>query len=481
MLTQDEYRSLDATELAGLVRDGELTATEAIEACISEIERLDPVLNAVTIRNFERARSDAARVAGSEPLAGVPFLAKDINVDLAGFPTTHACRFFAGSTASEADSLLVQRWRSAGLVIAGRTNTSEFATDFTCEPELYGPSRNPWDVNRTPGGSSGGAAAAVASGMVPAAHASDSGGSIRVPAACCGVFGFKPTSGLVATGAGCGPLVGGLNCDHAITWTVRDSAAILDAIAGPEIGLPAIRTDLEGSFAAMLARPPGCLRIGFCPESPSGLKPDQETRVRLEDATQLLLELGHAVLPWNWPVCPDPAEGALLFWASELAASIERRAEELGREPGRAELGSLVRWSLEHARSARSTDVVHARAAIRQIQVAMSEAMEGFDILLTPVLTEPPLETGMATRWLAEDVEAWMKRSLQFAPYTEMFNVTGQPAMSVPLFHRPGRLPHGMQFVGRPGRDGQLLRLARQLEETAPWRERKPSMRFETS
>ena len=398
-----------------------------------------------------------------------------------GFRRHMPAASFRDPAASETDSLLVRRWRSAGLVIAGRTNTSEFATDFTCEPELYGPSRNPWDVNRTPGGSSGGAAAAVASGMVPAAHASDSGGSIRVPAACCGVFGFKPTSGLVATGADCGPLVGGLNCDHAITRTVRDSAAILDATAGPETGLPAVRTDLKGSFAALLARPPGRLRIGFCPESPRGLKPDQETRIRLEEATRLLLELGHAVVPWIWPVCPDPAEEALLFWSSELAAAIERRARELGREPGTAELGSLVRWSLEHARRARSTDVVRAREAIRRIQVAMAEAMEGFDVLLTPVLTEPPLESGMATRWLAGDVEEWMRRSLQFAPYTEMFNVTGQPAMSVPLFHGPGRLPIGMQFVGRLGRDGQLLRLARQLEETAPWQERRPPLRSETS
>ena len=474
MLTRDEYRSLDATALAGLIRDGKLAATEAIEACISEIERLDPALNAVVIRNFERAHTDAAGVAGGEPLAGVPFLAKDINVDLAGSPTTHACRFFAGSSVKETDSLLVRRWRRAGLVVAGRTNTSEFATDFTCEPELYGPARNPWDLNRTPGGSSGGAAAAVASGMVPAAHASDSGGSIRVPAACCGVFGFKPTSGLVATGASCGPLVGGMNCDHAITWTVRDSAAILDATAGPETGLSAILTDCEGSFSAMLERPPNGLRIGFCAESPSGLKPDQEIRTRLEEAMELLVALGHDLVPWSWPTCPDPAEAAVLFWASELAVVIERRADELGREPGGAELGPLVRWSLEHARCARSADVVRGRENIRRIQIAMADATEGFDALLTPLLTEPPLETGMATRWQREDVEEWMKRSLQFAPYTEMFNVTGQPAMSVPLFSGTGGLPVGMQFVGRLGRDGQLLRLARQLEVAAPWQERKP-------
>ena len=255
MLTREEYRSLDATAIAGLVRAGELTAAEALEACISEIERLDPALNAVVIRNYDRARRDAAVVAGTESLAGVPFLAMDINVDIVGFPTTHACRYFAGAPDRDADSLLVQRWRAAGLVIAGRTNTLEFATDFVCEPDLYGPTRNPWDLGRTPGGSSGGAAAAVASGMVPAAHASDSGGSIRAPAACGGVFGFKPTNGVVATGSVFDPLVGGLNCDHAITWTVRDSAAILDATAGPETGLPAISIECSGSFVSALQNP----------------------------------------------------------------------------------------------------------------------------------------------------------------------------------------------------------------------------------
>ena len=238
MLGREEYRARDAVGLAALVRSGEVTAREVLEAAVAEIERLDPALNAVVMRNYDKARDDAGAVDRDTPLAGVPFPAKDVNVDVAGFPTTWACRFFADAPAQTRDSLLVSRWRAAGMVVPARTNTPEFATEFVCEPELYGPTANPWDRTRTPGGSSGGAAAAVASGMVPMAHATDSGGSIRVPAGCCGVFGFKPSSGLVATGSEYGPLVGGLNCDHAVTWTVRDSAALLDATAGPEVGAP---------------------------------------------------------------------------------------------------------------------------------------------------------------------------------------------------------------------------------------------------
>ena len=226
-LRRDEYRARDALGLAGLVRSGDVTAREVLEAAIGEIERLDPALNAVVMRNYEKARDDADAVDRAAPLAGVPFPAKDVNVHVAGFPTTWACRFFADAPAQAADSLLVARWRAAGLVVPARTNTPEFATEFVCEPELYGPTANPWDRTRTPGGSSGGAAAAVASGMVPMAHATDSGGSIRVPAGCCGVFGFKPSSGLVAIGSEYGPLVGGLNCDprdHPVGARLRRAA-----------------------------------------------------------------------------------------------------------------------------------------------------------------------------------------------------------------------------------------------------------------
>ena len=474
MLGREEYRARDAVGLAGLVRAGEVTAREVLEAAVAEIERLDPALNAVVMRNYDKARDDADVVDRDAPLAGVAFPAKDVNVDVAGFPTTWACRFFAGAPAQTRDSLLVSRWRAAGMVVPVRTNTPEFATEFVCEPELYGPTANPWDRTRTPGGSSGGAAAAVASGMVPMAHASDSGGSIRVPAGCCGVFGFKPSSGLVATGSEYGPLVGGLNCDHAVTWTVRDSAALLDATAGPDVGAPIPYASPAGSFLAALDRPVDVLRIGVATASPSGRTPAGEIAAAVEATASLLADLGHSVRPWTWPVSDDACDAATVFWVSELAAAIADRARSIGRTPRDGELGPLVAWSVAVAGRLDSVRVMHARRTIRDWQVRMARAMTGVDVLLTPVTAEPPLATGLGAECMEQGLEAWNQRSWRFAPYTETFNVTGQPAMSVPLHQSADGLPVGMHFAGRVGEDARLLRLARQLEEASPWIGRRP-------
>ena len=474
MLSSEEYRSRDAIGLAELVRSGEVTAREVLEAAIGEIERLDPALDAVVMRNYEKARDDAETVDRLAPLAGVPFPAKDVNVHVAGFPTSYACRFFADAPTETIDSILVARWRAAGLVIPVRTNTPEFATDFGCEPELYGPTANPWDRTRTPGGSSGGAAAAVASGMVPMAHATDSGGSIRVPAACCGVFGFKPSSGLVATGAEFGPLVGGLNCDHAITWTVRDSVALLDATAGPELGTSTPFATPAESFVASLEQSVGALRIGVATASPSGRAPACEIADKVETTSRLLVDLGHAVRPWTWPVANDACDAASVFWAGELAATVADRAETLGRKPRDGELGPLVAWSVREAARLDSIQVSRARRVMREWQVRMARAMADVDVVLTPVTAEAPLKTGVLTTCMARGIEVWKERAWRFAPYTETFNVTGQPAMSVPMHQGTDGLPIGMHFAGKVGEDARLLRLARQLEEAAPWIGRRP-------
>ena len=474
MLSSEEYRARDAVGLAKLVREGEVTAREVLEAAIVEIERLDPALNAVVMRNYEKARAEADIAERTAPLAGVPFPAKDVNVHVAGFPTTYACRFFADAPVRIADSLLVSRWRAAGMVVPVRTNTPEFATEFVCEPELYGPTANPWDRTRTPGGSSGGAAAAVASGMVPMAHATDSGGSIRVPAGCCGVFGFKPSSGLVAIGSEYGPLVGGLNCDHAITWTVRDSAALLDATAGPEIGAPTPWARIAGTFVSALDQPVGALRIGVATDSPSGRAPAGEIADRVNATACLLDELGHSVRPWTWPISDDACDGASVFWVGELAAVVAERAEAIGRGPRGNELGPLVAWSVAQATRLDAIQFMHARRTIRDWQVRMAQATADIDVLLTPVTAEPPLKTGLLAACLDEGLEVWNQRAWRFAPYTEPFNVTGQPAMSVPLHQGTDGLPIGMHFVGRVGEDSRLLRLARQLEEAAPWSGRRP-------
>lgn len=474
MLSPQEYRRYDATGLAGLVQRGDVTPTELLDAARTEIERLNPVLNAVTEQNFDLARADCETLSREKlaamPFAGVPYLAKDINVDIAGFQTTHACRFFADVAPAQHDTLLARRWKAAGLIVLGRSNTPEFATEFTCEPDLFGPTLNPWDRTRTPGGSSGGAAAAVASCMVPMAHGSDSGGSIRVPAACCGLFGFKPSSGLIASGSHLGALVGGLNVDHVISRSVRDSAAMLAAMSGPE------------EFAYVphsmpISEPlPQSLKIGVVATAPDGTQPTGEIADRLAQARALLEDLGHHTIDWQWPQNIDAWDCAQNLWAAEMALLIEARADVLGRPPQEDELGVAVRWVLEDIRARSALDMARSRVQITAIQRQMARAMRPVDLLMLPVTAEPPLPSGMLSQLAREDIAAWAPRSVAFAPYTEVFNITGGPAMSVPLYEGDDGLPIGIQFAGTVGRDGLLLALAAALEEARPWAERRPEV-----
>jgi len=482
MLTPTEYRSLDAIALSELIRTKQINAKEALACSLREVDRLNPAVNAVVMRNDALANLDVETLTSSGPLAGVPFLAKDINVNIKGYKTTHACRFFAENPVSTKDSLLVERWRAAGLIITGRTNTPEFATNFGCEPEFYGPTMNPWNNKLTPGGSSGGAAAAVATGMVPMAHATDSGGSIRAPAACCGVFGFKPSSGLVATGSALGHLVGGLNADHVVTRSVRDSAAMLDAATGPELASPmafeslafkkATHSQIYGTYLKALDRPPKRLRIGITSQSPTGMQPDNEIRTAFTKTASMLESLGHEVVSWVWPGDSDPCDVASVFWMAELSATIDQQVEFLSREPKHGELGPLVHASWLKARSISSVDMVKARVKCRELQINMHRAASTIDVLMTPVLSEAPLPSGMLTELVNKDTEDWMRRAWQFAPYLEIFNVTGQPAMSVPLHESTDGLPIGMHFVASVGADAMLLQLAAELESHTKWCDR---------
>ena len=474
MLSPNEYRALDGVALAGLVREKEITASEVLECAIQEMDRLNPALNAIVMRNYDQARTDAKAMDISLPLAGVPFPAKDVNVHVKHFQTTYACRFFADAPVQDTDSLLVRRWREAGLIIPARTNTPEFATDFGCEPEMYGPVNNPWNLSLTPGGSSGGAAVAVASGMVPMAHGSDSGGSIRVPASCCGVFGFKPSSGLVATGSSLGHLVGGLNCDHAISRTVRDSAALLDVTAGPETAAPTVYSKPVQSFLSELDSPPRRLRIGVTELSPTGLTANTEFCTKLNETARVLEGLGHKIFSWSWPENADACDVASYFWVADIAMMIDQYADLIGRPPEEGELGPLVRWSLQKAHRTDSVDMVQAQEKLRDLQLAMTEATNGIDVLLTPVTTEPPLETGLLSNCVNKDIGVWLERAWRFAPYPEIFNITGQPAMSVPLHVSEDGLPIGMHFASSVGNDALLFKLAKQLEEAMPWINRRP-------
>ena len=469
MLSFEEYSKRDALELAGLVRAGEITAPELMDTALAAIGTRGAELNAVVIRDDALARTEAAAAPTDTPFAGVPFLPKDINVAVAGWPMTYASRYFADVPPADKDSVLAARWRKAGLVVAGRTNMPEFAAEFVCEPELYGPTRNPWNLGRTPGGSSGGAAAAVAAGLVPMAHASDSGGSIRVPAACCGIFGFKPTSGLVATGASIGPLVNGLNCDHVVTRTVRDSAALLDLTAGPEPGMSTAFAAPATQFLDAAGRPPRRLRIGLCPQAPCGHNATAEITDHLQEAGALLAEMGHDVEEWSWPTGCDPYEPASVLWTEEIAFFFDQRRTELGRPPSDDELGRIIHLALEQAARIDGLQRVRMQQAAWDIRRRVAQAMRDTDVLMTPVIAEPPLTTGLLSNIRGLDLDAWHKRSNNFAPFTEIFNMTGQPAMSVPLFRTSDGMPLGIQFAGRVGEDCTLMALAGELERRHPW------------
>ena len=475
----DDYAAMDAVALAAAVRSGELAPLEIVEAAIAAIERLNPALNAVVLADFDHARESARRVPRDRSLSGVPFLIKDVDVYAAEWPTTFSSRYFA-TARPRADSEIVRRWRAAGTVFLGKTNTPEFADDFATEPAFRGPTLNPWNPRLTVGGSSGGAAAAVASGMVPVAHGSDIGGSIRVPAACCGLFGFKPSSGLNPAGPYFGGRGAGLNCQHVLSRTVRDSAAFLDATAGPEAGgIGRIQHFVE-SYVAALERRPGPLRIACLTERADGTRVSAEVEAAVGEARSLLLGLGHSVSTVQWPVDVSRAmagDSWTLLWMMEVALAIDERAAELGRGPEAGELEPLAHWIYAHVCSRSARDYVEAQRAAHMAATAMAYAFETFDILLMPTTaTLPPPIGAFGAACSAFSYEAWCSAAYGFAPFTELFNVTGQPAASVPLVQSAGGLPIGIQIVAPPMRDDILLQVAASLEAATGWTSRHPDL-----
>ena len=473
----DEYAAMDALAIAAAVRTGQVSALEVTEAAIAAIEALNPRLNALVLKDFERARHAAGQVLRSSPLAGVPFLIKDVDVHVAEWPTTYSSRFFADAK-PRPDSEIVARWRRAGTVFLGKTNTPEFAGDFTTEPALRGATLNPWDCEVIVGGSSGGAAAAVASGMVPVAHGSDVGGSIRVPAACCGLFGLKPSRGLNPLGPYDGEMGGGLNCEHVLTRSVRDSAAFLDATAGPEPGAPYRVEKSVPSYLAALEQPGAPLRIACLSQSIDGSPVAPEIERRLVEAAALLETLGHKVILSRFPpaVAADAAgEGWMALWVIDIAAAIADRARELGREPGPGDIEQLPRYIVQRIKRMSALDYLDVRRLAHRVRLAMAREFDAFDMIMTPATgTLPPPLGLIASNAPDFDYERWAEVAYRFAPFSEIFNVTGQPAASLPMFQSESGLPIGIQLVGRQDQDHVLLRLAADLERATGWTARHP-------
>lgn len=469
----EDVANLDATAQAELVRKKKVKPLELVEGAIERIESLNPSLNAVVTPMFEYAREKASDTISDGPFAGVPFLLKDFLAEFAGVRFTEGTAFLSDYIPKE-DSELVKRYKNAGLIIVGKTNTPELAVGVTTEPRLFGPTNNPWDTTRTPGGSSGGSAAAVAARMVPMAHGNDAGGSIRTPASCCGVFGLKPTRARNPLGPHYGDIFTGLAVEHALTLSVRDSAALLDATSGPEPGDPYWSPTPERPFFQEVGSKGRRLRIGYTSRTPLGIKVHPDCAAAVRDAAALCSEIGHEVIE------ASPAFNAeLLFqcFTTILAAGFAWGIDDWGRRTGRtptAEFFEPFVWAFtQRGRQISSPEYLLALQDLQRLARDIARFFVEYDIWLTPTLGEPPAPLG-TFRFSMEDPFALRRRMAAFAPFSYISNVTGQPAMSVPLYWNGEGLPVGTHFVARFGDEASLFRLAAQLEEARPWMKRRP-------
>jgi len=469
---------MDAVDQAALVAQGEASPLELLEAAIERIEQFDPALNAVVIRWFDHARETAASASLPDgPLRGVPFLLKDLHTTYAGQRISNGnVALKNAELVSDADTTLVSRFRAAGLVVAGRTNSPELGSVPTTEPVAWGPTHNPWDLTRTPGGSSGGAAAAVASGMVPVAHASDGGGSIRIPASCCGLVGLKPSQGRISNG----PIrdESGTGVELCVSRTVRDTATLLDAVRGPGIGDTVIASAPIRPYVEELGADPGALRIGLLDHTPQGSPCDAECTEAARAAGTLLESLGHRVEA-AWPAALEDTTFAAKFsaiWSTNVGLSLRRLEAMVGRPLTDEEFEPMNRAQADFAQHFTSVD--HALAlseAVAFRRALQSWWSDGWDLLLTPTLAEVPLKLGTIINNVEHPMDA-MARSGQFVPFTPPFNTSGQPAISLPLHWTEQGLPVGVHLVAAYGREDVLIRVASQLEQAQPWAHRTPEI-----
>jgi amidase len=473
----DELAWLDAMGQAELVRRGEVTPLELVEAAIARIERWDPRLNAVVTPLFEPAREAASGPLPRGPFAGVPFLVKDLGARCGGVRMTCGSAFLR-EFVPEQDSELVARHRRAGLVILGRTSTPEFGQSPTTEPALFGACHNPWDLSRTPGGSSGGSAAAVAAGLVPLAHANDGGGSIRIPAACCGLFGLKPTRARNPLGPDFGDMGWSLGVEHAVTRSVRDSAVLLDATAGRRegsLGAPHWAPEPARPFLQEVGADPGRLRIAFTTTAPTGVPIHADCVAAVREAAALCEKLGHEVIEASPSIHgPAWAEEFTVLWSANCAATIAYWGDVTRRTPTPDHFEPYT-WALqEKGRRHSAMEVVRAQQRLQTWSLDVGRFFRSHDLWLTPTVAEPapPLGTFDAA---PDDPLRPFHRGMEFVPFTPIANVTGQPAMSMPLFWNEAGLPVGTHFVARYGDEVTLFRLAAQLEAARPWAHRRPA------
>ncbi len=467
----DETRWMDATDQAALVANGDVTPSELLEAAIERIERSNPALNAVVIEWFDHARSVAADpYLPKGPFHGVPFLLKDLYTSYAGQTLSNGnVALKEAAKVDTADTTLVARFKRAGLVIAGRTNSPEMGSLPTTQPLAWGATRNPGVLDRTPGGSSGGAAAAVAAGMVPFANASDGGGSIRIPASCCGLVGLKPSQGRITVGPARAET--GLGVELCVSRTVRDTARLLDAVRGPGVGDSVIAPAPHRPYADEVGADPGRLRIGLLDVHPRGDFLHEDCAAAVRAVGSMLQGLGHTVEP-AWPACladTTLVEKFMALWATQLAMAARGFGQTLGRQVTAEDI-EPVNWVLiERAQGVTAVDYAAALDAAHAFRRALQQWWaDGWDLLLTPTVAEPPPPlTEFENN--PDRPTAPMRRGGQFAAFTPPFNMSGQPAISLPLHRNAEGLPIGVQLAAAYGCEDVLIRVATQLESAHPW------------
>src|SRR5881397_721055 len=466
-----DYERYDALGLAELVRRSKVTPAELLEAAIEHVEARNPRVNAVVMKLYDLGRQAIADRLPDGPFTGVPFLLKDLTASLAGVRMTRGSSFFADTPPPTADSEHVKRLKQAGLVIFGRTNTCEVGLSLTCEPQLYGPTRNPWDLSRISGGSSGGAAAAVGARMLPMAHATDGFGSIRAPAACCGLVGLKPTRGRNTFAPYTGEGLGGCSTEHAVTLTVRDCAALLDATAGTGPGDPYAAPAPARSYPAEIGATPGRLRIAWTAKAPNGAKVEHESLDALAETAKLCADLGHDVQEAD----PEIDGAAVVPTFLTLAAAntvVNLAGHPTGKKAGPSDVERVTWATAQRGERVSAADYVRATQTMHRLGRQMAAFHSRYDVLLTPGLATLPPKLGFIDMML-DDFDEYWRRVFHFSPFTVWFNLTGQPAMMLPLGQAQG-LPIAVQLVARFGDEATLFRLGSQLEAARPWIERRP-------
>jgi len=468
-----EYDKYDGLGLAALIANRQITPVELLSAVKQRLELLNPKLNATAHVFFDKAENQIKQGLPDGPFKGVPFALKDLGQQLAGTVTSYGSRVFKDNT-PDFDSTLVTRYKRAGLVFFAKSTSPEFGLTTTTESVLFGKTHNPWNLDRTSGGSSGGSSALVAARVVPMAHGSDGGGSIRIPSSCCGLFGLKPTRGRVPMGPSQFESWNGCSHHHALTISVRDSAALLDASCGAEPGSPYFSPRPEKSFLKEVGSEPGSLRIALAVATPAKTPLDPECQKAAMEAAKLCESLGHKVEEAQLPIEDGwMREAFLTVLRVSLARTLDDATKPLGRPVTEKDV-EPVTWLL--AEVGRAVNVIaysRAIATMHQVGLAMAKFHEKYDVVLSPTLAKPPVPLGVLSL-SPESIAQYSKDVTEFGPYTALYNVTGQPSMSVPLHWSADGLPIGVMFSGRFGEDALLLRLAGQLENAKPWAGKRP-------